>query len=100
MSQIIAQFSCRKQNSNTYVLSFENGLYKFRKFWFNVANPSVTQEEIHSSPAIDDVIGAFFISADNALDTTKDYNFDVTDEQRQTIRTAVSDAKSYAEVAA
>lgn len=95
MTITIAEFSCHKDNSSYYTLSLERGFYKSKKYWFNSCKPTDTHEEVTSSLDFGTVVKVFLNSAHISLDTTKSYNHDVTDVQRQEIIKAVEDAKKY-----
>ena len=93
---IIAEFSCREQNCNTYILGLDRGHYTSVKKWFNIAKPTFTQEEFWASLDFSDVVHHFLNSANLALDTTKDYNSTITDEQKKSIVEAIEHVKHYA----
>jgi hypothetical protein len=97
MGHIIASFKCHRNNNSTYSLEqFLNGKYVFHKTWFNSYNPSDRRIERDLSLTFDTVAKPFIRSAEIALDTNKDFNQDVTDEQREQILKAIDDVKVYA----
>jgi hypothetical protein len=97
MGHIIASFKCHRNNSSTYSLEqFLNGKYVFHKTWFNSHNPSNRRIERDLSFTFGTVAQPFIRSANITLDTTKDFNQDVTDEQREQILKAIEDVKIYA----
>jgi hypothetical protein len=97
MGHIIASFKCHQNNNSTYSLEqFLNGKYVFHKTWFNSYNPSDRKIERDLSFTFDTVAKSFIRSAEIASDTTKEFNQDVTDEQREQILKAIDDVKVYA----
>lgn len=97
MTSIIASFACHKLDSNQHTLSKTGNEYKHERTWFNTHKPTDRKVEISISEDFNTVATDFLISANISLDSTKDYNADITDEQRLRIRDAMNDVREHGE---
>jgi hypothetical protein len=93
----IATFKCHTNDSSTYSLFLEEGEYVYEQTWFNSAKPTDKKLERQSSLSFKTVAEPYIRVAKITLDTTKEYNHDVTDEQQEKVWGAIWDTKNYAE---
>lgn len=97
MTSIIASFKAHSQDSSQYTLSKTGDEYKYEKVWFNSYKPTDRKTETSISEDFNTAATDFLIAANISLDSTKDYNADITDEQRLKIRDAMNDVREHGE---
>ena len=94
---MIGTFKCHTKESSKYSLFYEGWEYSFEQTWFNSHKPTDKMFERQSSLSFSTVAELFIRRANMALDTTKSFNHDVTEEQKKNILEAIKDVKTYAE---
>lgn len=93
----IASFKCHTDDSSTYSLLLDGKEYVFERTWFNASRPTDKKLEREISLSFETVANPFIRCANLTLDTTKDYNYDVTEYQKVLVQGAIQAAKDYAQ---